>query len=168
MSSVVERPVADTEIYTSTKDRLQALEQLAVTMYGDAIQTRTAAARADQPCSGRKGTCSRVREVRELRMLGRWGKPRSLDDPADNCRQSKFTFTDYAGAVDARLEQAMTGSAMLQGSALMDSILAVGDLLISTQLHYALVPLLERSAQRLPECAGDNGEGSLSWHSLVG
>ena len=167
MSSVVERPVADTEIYTSTKDRLQALEQLAVTMYGDAIQTRTAAARADQRAVDARARVlgARSEGVEDARSLG---KPRSLDDAADNCRQSKFTFTDYAGAVDARLEQAMTGSAMLQGSALMDSILAVGDLLISTQLHYALVPLLERSAQRLPECAGDNGEGSLSWHSLVG
>ena len=50
----------------------------------------------------------------------------------------------------------------------MASILVVRDMLISTQLHCTLVPLFERSAQRLLEYAGDDGEGSLSWHSLVG
>ena len=50
----------------------------------------------------------------------------------------------------------------------MASILVVRDMLISTQLHCKLVPLFDRSAQRLLEYVGDDGEGSLSWHSLVG
>ena len=112
---------------TSTKDRLQALEQAAVTMQGEVLQARTAAAAgAEQRATDEKA-----------RVLGaRSGeKPRGLGDATDNCRQSKSTFMDYACAADARLEQAMTESAILQGSALMDSILAVRDLLRSTQLH---------------------------------
>ena len=60
----------------------------------------------------------------------------------------------------------MIESEVLQEAAIMNSVLPVGDQQASTQLYYMLVLLLEGSAQRLLEHAGD-GEGLLSWHRLV-
>ena len=84
----------------------------------------------------------------------------------DNWRQFKFTFLGYTGTVNARLKQAMIESEVMQEAAIMNSVLPVGDQQASTQLCYMLVLLLEASAQRLLEYAGD-GEGLLSWHRLV-
>ena len=95
---------------TSTKDRLQALEKLAVSMHGDVIQARTAAAaRAEQGATDVKARVlgARSEGVEDARSPG---NPRSLEDATDNCRKSKFAFMDYAGAVDARLEQARLGT----------------------------------------------------------
>ena len=73
---------------TSTKDRLQALEKLAVSMQGDVIQARTAAAaRAEQSATDVKARVlgARSEGVEDARSPG---KPRSLEDATDNCRQS--------------------------------------------------------------------------------
>ena len=94
--------------------------------------------------------CS-VRELKESWTLDHWEtklRRTSVDSP------SSLSWT----AIE---------SEVLQESALIDSALAARDQQVSTQLHYTLVPLLERSARRLLEHAGD-GEGSLVWHSLVG
>ena len=107
-----------------------------------------------------------AREVRESWIRDRWEKPRSFDDATDNCRLSKFTFLGYAGAADARLKQATIESEVLQESAIMDSVLAARDQQVSAQLQYMLVSLLEGSAQRLLEHAGD-GAGLFSKHRLV-
>ena len=74
-----------------------------------------------------------------------------------------FTFLGYAVAVNARLKQAMIESEVWQEAAIMKTVLAAGDQQVSTQLYYTLVLLLEGSAQRLLENAGD-GEGLLRWH----
>ena len=74
----------------------------------------------------------------------------------DSRRQFNFTFLGYAGAVDARLKQAMIESAVMQEAAIKKSVLPARDQQASTQLYFML--LLEGSAQRLLEHAGD-GEG---------
>ena len=94
------------------------------------------------------------------------GKPKSFDSTTDSWRQFKFTFLDYAGAVDSRLKQVMIECEVLQENAIMNSALLARDQRVSTQLHYMLVLLLEGSAQLLLEHAGD-GEGWLSWRRLV-
>ena len=79
---------------TSTKDRLQALEKLAVSMHGYVIQARTAAAaRAEQRAIDVKARVlgARSEGVEDARSPG---TPRSLEDATDNCRQSKFAFMD--------------------------------------------------------------------------
>ena len=91
----------------------------------------------------------------DTRLLG---KPKSFDGTTDKWRQFMCTFFGYAGAVDSRLKQVMIESEVLQENAIMDSALPARDQRVSTQLYYMLVLLLERSAQRLLEHAGD-GEG---------
>ena len=91
------------------------------------------------------------------------GKPKSFDGAMDNWRQFKL---GYAGANDAGLKQAMIESDVMQEAAITNSALPVRDQQASTQLYYMLVLLLEGSAQRLLEHAGD-GEVLLSWHRLV-
>ena len=79
---------------------------------------------------------------------------------------SKFMFLGYAGAVDARLKQAMIESEVMQEAAIINSALPVGD---STGLNAVVLHVgaaLEGSAQHLMKNAGD-GEGLLSLHSLV-
>ena len=78
----------------------------------------------------------------------------------------EFTFIRYAGAVDSRLKQAMIDSEVLQEAAITNSALPPMDQRVSTLLHFMLVQLLEGSAQRLLDHAGD-GEGFLSWRRLV-
>ena len=147
----------------SAMDRLQALEQLVVTMQGEVPRARTAAAQAEQRATEALVLGERSEGVVDTRSLE---KPRSFDDATDNWTQSKFTFLSYTGAVDARPKQAMIESEVLQESALMDSVLAARDQQVSTQLHYMLVPLLDGPAQRLLEHARD-GEGLLSRDRLV-
>ena len=89
------------------------------------------------------------------RLLGKHGT-------RDNWRQFKFTFLGNAGAVDPRLKQVMIESEALQENGIINSALLARDQRVSTQ-YYMLVLLLEGSAQRLLEHAGD-GEGLLSWH----
>ena len=60
----------------------------------------------------------------------------------------------------------MIESEVLQEHATMNSALLARDQRVATQLYYMLVLLLEGSAQRLLEHAGD-GEGLLSWRRLV-
>ena len=55
---------------------------------------------------------------------------------------------------------------MLQKNAIMNSALPARHQRVSTQLYYMLVLILEGSAQRLLEHAGD-GEGLLNWRRLV-
>ena len=99
--------------------------------------------------------------VVDTRLLG---KPKSFDGTTDNWRQFKFTFLGYAGAVGSRLKQAMIESEVLQETAITNSaLLATSE---SEQMYYMLVLLLEGSAQRLLERAGD-GEELRSWCKLV-
>ena len=93
-------------------------------------------------------------------------KPKSFDGTTDNWRQFKFTFLGYAVSVDSRLTQAMVESEVLQETAITNSALPARDQRVSTKLYYMLVLLLEGSAQRLLEHAGD-GYGLLSWRRLV-
>ena len=60
----------------------------------------------------------------------------------------------------------MIESEVLQENAIMNSVLPARDPRVSTQLYYMFVLLLEGSAQRLLEHAGD-GERLLSWRRLV-
>ena len=149
----------------SAEERLLALEQLVVAMQGEVLQARTAAAQAEQRATDAEARVLGARNegVVDTRLLE---KPKSFDGAMDNWRQFKFTFLGYAGAVNARLKQAMIESELLQEAAIMNSVLPVGDQQASTQLYFMLVLLLEGSAQRLLEHAGD-GEGLLSWHRLV-
>ena len=101
--------------------------------------------------------------VVDTRLLG---KPKSFDGSTDSWRQFKFTFLGYAGAVDSRLKQVMIESEVLPEASITNSALPARDQRVSTQLYYMLVLLLEGSAQRLLEHAGD-GEGLLSWRRLV-
>ena len=96
----------------------------------------------------------------------RLGKPKCFVGTTDNWGQFKFTFLGYAGAVDSRLKQVMIESEVFQENAIMNSVLPAIDQRVSTQLYYMSVLLLEGSAQRLLEHAGD-GEGLLSCRRLV-
>ena len=149
----------------SAAERLQALEQLVVTMQSEVLQTRTVAAQAELRATDAETHVLGARNegVVDTRLLG---KSKSFDGAMDNWRQFKFTFLGCAGAVNARLKQAMIESEVMQEAVIMDSVLPIGDQQASTQLYYMLVLLLEGSAQRLLEHAGD-GEGLLSWHRLV-
>ena len=149
----------------SAEERLLALEQLVVAMQGEVLQARTAAAQAEKRATDAEARVLGARNegVVDTRLLG---KPKSFDGAMDNWRQFKFTFLGYAGAVNARLKQAMIESEVLQEAAIMNSVLPVGDQQASTQLYFMWVLLLEGSAQRLMEHASD-GEGLLSWHRLV-
>ena len=149
----------------SAEDRLQALEQLVTVMQSEVIAARTAAAQAEQRATEAETRVLGVRGegVVDTRLLG---KPKNFDGTTDNWRQFKFTFLGYAGAVDSRLKQVMIESEVLQENAIMNSALPARDQRVSTQLYYMLVLLLEGSAQRLLEHAGD-GEGLLSWRRLV-
>ena len=86
------------------------------------------------------------------------GKPKSFDGSTDSWRQ----FLGNAGAVDSRLKQAMIESDVLPEASITNSALPARDQRVSTQLYFMFVLLLEGSAQRLLEHAGD-GEGLLSW-----
>ena len=125
------------------------------------ISARTAAAQAEQRATDAETRVLGVRgeEVVDTRLLR---KPKSFDGTADIRRQFMFTFWGYAGAVDLRPKQAKIESDVLQENAIMNSAFLVRDRRVSTQLYYMLVLLLEGSAQRLLEHAGD-GEGLLSW-----
>ena len=63
-------------------------------------------------------------------------------------------------------QQAMIESEVLTEPAITNAVLTPRDQRVPTHLYYMLVLLLEGSAQRLVEHAGD-GEGLLSWHRLV-
>ena len=144
---------------------MQALEQLVFTMQGEVLQARTAAAQAEQRATDAEARVLGVRNegVVDSRLLG---KPKSFDGAVDNWKQFKFMFLGHAGAVDARLMQAMIQSELMQEAAIMNAALPVRDQQASTLLHYMLVLFLEGSAQRLLEHTGD-GEGLLSRHRLV-
>ena len=90
-------------------------------------------------------------------------KPKSFDGTTDNWTRFKFTFLRWCSS---RLKQAMIESEVLQVNAIMNSALLARDQRVSTQLYCMLVLLLEKSAQRMLEHAGD-GEGLLSWRRLV-
>ena len=60
----------------------------------------------------------------------------------------------------------MIESEVLPEASITNSALPARDQRVSTQLYYVFVLLLEGSAQRLLEHAGD-GEGLLSWRRLV-
>ena len=153
--SVVERPVADALVLA--EEQLQAVEQLDVTMQGEVFQARTAAAQAEQCATDAEARVLVVRNegVVDTRSLG---KPKSFDSSMDNWRQFKFTSSGYAGAVDGRRKQAMIESEVVQEAAIMNSALPVRDQHASIQLYHMLVLVLEGSAQRVLEHAGD-GEG---------
>ena len=125
----------------SAQERLQALEPLLVTMQGEVLQARTAAAQAEQRATDAEARVLGVRseEVVDTRLPG---KPKSFDGAMDNWRQLKFTFLGYPGAVDARLKQAMIESEVLQEAAIMNSALPAKDQQVSTQLYHMLVLLL--------------------------
>ena len=152
----------------SAEDRLQALEQLVTVMQGEVLSARSAAAQAEQ--------CATDAETRVLGVRGEGvvdtqllGKPKSVDGTTDNWRQLKFTcflLLGYAGAFYSRVKQAMIESEMLQEAAITNSAFPPRDQRVSTQLYFMLVLLLEGSAQRLLEHAGD-GNGLLSWRGLV-
>ena len=144
---------------------MQALEQVVTVLQSEVISARTTAAHAEQRATeaGTRVLGVRGEGVVDTRLLG---KPKSFDGSTDNWRQFKFTFLGYADTVDSRLKQAMIESAMPQENAIMNSALPARDQRVSTQLYYMLVLLLEGSAQRLLEHAGD-GEGLLSWRRLV-
>ena len=149
----------------SPEERLLALEQLVAAMQDEVISALTAAAQAEQRATDAETRVLGVRGegVVDTRLLG---KPKSFDGSTDSWRQFKFTFLGYAGAVDSRLKQAMIESEVLPEAATTNSALPARDQRVSTQLYYMLVLLLEGSAQRLLEHAGD-GEGLLSWRRLV-
>ena len=131
----------------SSEERLQALEQLVTVMHSEVISALTAAAQAEQRATDAE---TRVLGVGGEGTLDCWGNQRSSTERQTTRRQFKFTFLGYAGAVNA----------------IMNSALLARDQRVSTQLYYMLVLLLEDSAQRLLEHAGD-GEGLLSWRSLL-
>ena len=149
----------------SAEERLEALEQVVAALQGEVLNTRAVALQAEQRATEAETRLQAVRGegVVDTRLLG---KPKSFDGTAGNWRQFKFTFLGYAGAVDARLKQAMIESEVLEDAAIMNAALPARDQQVSTQLYYMLVLLLEGSAQRLLEHAGD-GEGLLSWRRLV-
>ena len=149
----------------SPEERLLALEQLVAAMLGEVISALTAAAQAEQRATDAETRVLGVRGegVVDTRLLG---KPKSLDGATDSWRQFKFTLLGYAGAVDSRLEQAMIESEVLPEASITNSALPARDQRVSTQLYCMSVLLLEGSAQRLLEHAGD-GEGLLSWRRLV-
>ena len=134
-------------------------------MQSEVLQERTAAAQAESRATGAETRVLGARNegVVDTRLLG---KPKSFDGAMDNWRQFKFTFLGYAGAFNGRLKQAMIESEVMQEAAIVNWVLPAGDQQASTQLYYMLVLLLEESAQRLLEHAGD-GEGLLSWHRLM-
>ena len=143
----------------SAEERLLALEQLV------AASALTAASQAKQRATDAE---TRVLGVRAEGVVGTrlLGKPKSFDGSTDSWRQVKFTFLGYAGPVDSRLKQAMIESEVLPEASITNSALLARDQRVCTQLYYMLVLLLEGSAQRLLEHAGD-GEGLLSWRRLV-
>ena len=149
----------------SAEERLLALEQLVAAMQGEVISALTTAAQAEQRATDAETRVLGVRGevVVDTRLLG---KLKSFDGSTDSWRQFKFTFLGYAGAVDSRLKQAMIESEVLPEASITNSALPARDQRVSTQLYYMLVLLLEGSAQRLLEHAGD-GEGLLgSWQSM--
>ena len=124
-------------------------------LQGEVMNARAAAEQASLiACHTRRNT---------TRLLG---KPKIFDGRSDIWRQFKFTLLGYAGAVDSRLKQAAIESEVLIESAITNAALLPRVQRVSTQLFYMLVLLLEGSAKRLLEHAGD-GEGLLSWHRLV-
>ena len=124
---------------------------------GEVISALTAAAQAEQRATDAETRVLGVRGegVVNTRLLG---KPKSFDGSTDSWRQ----FLGYAGAVDSRLKQAMIESDVLPEASITNSALLARDQRVSTQLYFMFVLLLEGSAQRLLEHAGD-GEGLLSW-----
>ena len=106
------------------------------------IQTRTAAGQAEQRAMDAETRIlgERTEGVVDTRLLG---KPQSFDGATDNWRQFKFTFLGFAGAVDARLKQAMIESEVMQETAITNSALPARDQQVSTQLYYMQVLLLE-------------------------
>ena len=149
----------------SAEESLLALEQLVAAMQGEVISALTAAAQAEQRATDAETRVFGVRGegVVDTQLLG---KPKSFDGSTDSWRQFKFTFLGYAGAVDSRLKQAMIESEVLPEASITNSALPARDQRVSTQLYFMLVLLLEGSAQRLLEHAGD-GEELLSWRRLV-
>ena len=133
----------------SAEERLLALEQLVAAMQGEVISARTAAAQAEQRATDAETRSLGVRGegVVDTRLLG---KPKSFDGSTDSWRQFKFTFLGYA----------MIESEVLR---IHPCLLETSE---SPQLFCMTVLLLEGSAQRLLEHAGD-GEGFLSWRRLV-
>ena len=148
----------------SAEERLLALKQLVAAMQGEVISA-TAAAQAEQRATDAETRVPGVRGegVVDTRLLE---KPKSFDGSTDSWRQFKFTFLGYAGAVDSRPKQAMIESEVLPEASITKSALPARDQRVSTQFYYMSVLLLEGSAQRLLEHAGD-GEGLLSWRRLV-
>ena len=135
----------------SSEERLQALEQLVTVMQSEVVSARTAAALAEQRATDAE---TRVLGVRgeglvDTRLLG---KPKSFDGTTENCRQIKFTFLGYAGAVDSRPKQAIFESEVLQEAAITNSSLPARDQRVSMQLYYVLVLLLEGSAAMVKGC----------------
>ena len=116
-------------------------------MQSEVISARTAAAQAEQRATEAETRVLGVRGegVLDTRLLG---KPKNLVQ------------------IFSRLKRVMIESEVLQEDAIMNSALPARDQRISTQLYCTLVLLLEGSAQRLLEHAGD-GEGLLSWRRLV-
>ena len=78
--------VADTVVLpTCPRKRLQALEQLVVTMQSGGLQAKTAAAQAEQRVTDAeaRALCARNEGVVDTRWLG---KPKSFDGAMDNWR----------------------------------------------------------------------------------
>ena len=154
-------------IVMSAEERLLALEQLVAAMQGEVMSALTAAAQAEQRATDAETRVLGVRGegVVDTRLLG---KPKSFDGSTDSWRQFKFTFLGYACAVDSRLKQAMIESEVLPEASITNSALPARDLRVSTQLYYMLVLLLEGSAQRLREHAGDAelATGHFCWRFL--
>ncbi len=132
-----------------------SMDQLVDVLQGEVMNARAAAEQASLIACHRRRNTTRV-----------LGKPKIFDDRSDIWRQSKFTLLGYAGAVDSRLKQAAIESEVLIESAITNGALLPRAQRVSTQLFCMLVLLLEGSAKRLLEHAGD-GEGLLSWHRFV-
>ena len=134
-------------------------------MQSEVISARIAAAQTEQRATDAE---TRTLGVRGEGVVdtGLLGKPKSFHGTTDNWRQFKFTFLGYAGAADSRLKQAIVESEVSQETTITNSALPARDQRVSTQLYRMLVLLLEGSAKRLLEHAGD-GEGLLSWRRPV-
>ena len=84
----------------SAEERLQALQQLVVTMQSEVLRARTASGQAEQRATDAETRVLGARNegVVDTPLLG---KPKSLDGATDNWKQFKFTFLGFAGAVNA-------------------------------------------------------------------
>ena len=87
----------------SAEERLQALEQLVVTMQSEVLQERTAAAQAESRATDAETRVLGARNegVVDTRLLG---KPKSFDGAMDNWRQFKFHVLGLCGCIQRKTQ----------------------------------------------------------------